>query len=67
MYALDLDSVLVDRNVYNILALLGDVGGLTGIILSISASLMSLITFSNAENYIAKSLYQSYNNDPANT
>lgn len=51
---------------YNFLTLLGDVGGLTGIILSMSASLMSLITFSNAENYIAKSLYQTSYKNPTN-
>ena len=58
---LDLDVTLIERNVYNILMLLGDVGGLMGVIYSISASILSLVTFQNAENFIAKSLYLSKN------
>ena len=42
---LDLDVTLIERNVYNVLMLLGDVGGLMGIVYSISASLLSLITY----------------------
>ena len=45
MIKLDLDVTLIERNVYNVLMLLGDLGGLVGIIYSISASFLSLLTY----------------------
>ena len=40
----------VERSVYNILMLLGDVGGLYGLLFSIIATLNSVINFQKAEN-----------------
>ena len=59
MIELDLDVTIVERTVYNMLMLLGDVGGFTGIIWYASASLISIVTFQSAQNHIAQNLYQS--------
>ena len=43
----------VERDVYNTFMLLGDVGGVYGIIMSITATILSLIHFQKKENILA--------------
>ena len=56
-FAIDPSVTLVDREVYNIFMLLGDVGGFSGLLLSLGAILIGIINFQNAENFVVKSLY----------
>lgn len=44
------DVVVVNRTVYNTFMLLGDVGGLSGLLYAVGASIVSLLTYNNAEN-----------------
>lgn len=41
--------------------LLGDVGGLFGILFSLSSTLIGCLTYKNAENYLVSELYSSSN------
>ena len=51
----------VERSVYNFLMFLGDVGGLYGILFSVSAILNSIFSFQNSENLLVQSLYKGGN------
>ena len=42
---------------YNLITLLGDLGGLYGILISFGASIVSYMTYNNAENFIARHLF----------
>ena len=44
-FAIDPNVTLVDREVYNIFMLLGDVGGFSGLLLSLGAILIGIINF----------------------
>ena len=53
------DSVqLVTRDVYNILMLFGDVGGLSGLLYSLGGALVGILSFQSAENFVVQSLYK---------
>ena len=56
-FELNSDVTLIQRNVYNSFMLLGDVGGLQGILLSIGAIIVSIFTYNTPENFLAKNLY----------
>ena len=58
---IDEDVVNIDRSAYNFFQVLGDVGGLYGILFSVAASLHSWLNYSKAENYMTKALYQNPN------
>ena len=47
----------IERSVYNLLMLLGDVGGLYGLLFSVFATLNSIFNFQKAENFLVQSLY----------
>ena len=53
------DVVKIDRAVYNTFMLLGDVGGLFGILVSITSSLLGILNYQKAENILVADLYQS--------
>ena len=48
----------VERSVYNSLMLLGDVGGLYGLLFSVLATLNSIFSFQKPENLLVQSLYK---------
>ena len=51
------DILHIERNVYNLITLLGDLGGLYGLLISFGASLVSYMTYNNAENFLARHLF----------
>ena len=54
MFYIELDSTvtLVQRDVYNVFMLLGDVGGFSGLLYSLGGALIGILNFQNAENYV---------------
>ena len=51
------DVVVVHRTVYNTFMLLGDVGGLSGLLYAVGASIVSLLTYNNPENTLVEKLF----------
>ena len=51
------DVFMIERSVFTFFDLLGNVGGLYGILLSIAASLNNFFNFQKTENYLAQFLY----------
>ena len=51
------DVLHIERNVYNFITLLGDLGGLYGLLVSFGASVVSYMTYNNAENFLARHLF----------
>ena len=48
----------VERSIYNFLMLLGDVGGLYGLLFSVFATLNAIFSFNKPENLLIQSLYK---------
>ena len=48
----------VERSVYNTLMLLGDVGGLYGLLFSVFAILNAVFSFQKSKNLLVQSLYK---------
>ena len=48
----------VERSVYNTLMLLGDVGGLYGLLFSVFSILNQVFSFQKSENLLVQSLYK---------
>ena len=57
MFNLNLDVILIDRTVYSTFMLLGDVGGFSGLLYTVGASIVSLLTYNNPENRLAGKLF----------
>ena len=57
-YSMNMDAVKVTRSVYTFFDLLGNVGGLAGILFSIVAFLHSICKFNAGENSLVEQLYQ---------
>lgn len=57
-FEIDQNVTQIERSVYNTFMLLGDVGGFQGLLFSIGAFIVSIFTFKNSENYLAKKLYE---------
>ena len=55
---MDYSIKTVNRSVYNFLMLLGDVGGLYGLLFSVLAILNSVCSFQKSENLLVQSLYR---------
>lgn len=55
------DTEVIERSVYNVFMLLGDIGGFSGLLYSLGASILSIITFQNPENYLASKLFKPQN------
>ena len=58
-YSLSRDVTIIERTVYNTFQLLGDVGGLNGLFLSIGATLVGFWNYYNAENFLIGNLFLS--------
>ena len=54
----DRDVMNIDRSVYNTFMLLGDVGGLFGLMVSVATFLLSILNFQKADNILVSDLYQ---------
>ena len=52
------DVESVERSVYNVLMLLGDVGGLYGIFVSFGATLLGILNYQKFDNLLAAKLYR---------
>ena len=59
IYKMNYAVQTVERSVYNVLMLLGDVGGLYGLLFSVFAYFNMVFNFQNPENTLVTSLYQS--------
>jgi len=57
MLTMSQDLNKVSRSVYTVFALLGEVGGLYGLFVSAASTLLSVIDFAKAENYLVSRLY----------
>lgn len=62
-FRVDNDIVNIDRYVYTVFMLLGDIGGFSGLLYSLGAVLLSILTFQNPENYLASKLYRAADAD----
>ena len=54
---MDAEVTLIDREIYSFFMMLGDVGGLSGILITFGSLLTGVINFQNAENYVVQSLF----------
>ena len=54
---MSLDAQKITRNVYNFFTLLGDVGGLFGLLISVASSLSGVLSFQKAENFLSDHMY----------
>ena len=55
---MDKDVYAVERSVYNFLMLLGDVGGLYGIFVSIAATLLGILNYQKFDNLLVADLFR---------
>ena len=55
----DRDVKLIQRSVYNTFMLVGDLGGFSGFLASLSAIILGLVNYQNPENSLASRLYSS--------
>ena len=53
----DRNVVKIERTVYNTFMLLGDVGGLFGLFVSLASSLLNILNYQKAENILVSDLY----------
>ena len=56
------DAIFVQRSAYTLWAVLGDVGGLNGVIFSVAATIVSIFAYNKDENYLASKLFTLSNN-----
>ena len=54
----DRDVMNIERSVYNTFMLLGDVGRLNGLLISVATFLLSILNFQKADNILVSDLYQ---------
>ena len=52
-FSVSQDVVIINRNIYNTFMLLGDVGGLSGLLYAVGAYIVSFLTYNNPENTLA--------------
>ena len=60
-YEFDLNQYRVDREAYNMLDWLGDIGGLKEAIVIVLSFLYGLLTYNKFENFLVSKLYKSTN------
>ena len=56
-YSMSLDAQKITRNVYNFFTLLGDVGGLFGLLISVASSFAGVLSFQKADNFLTDHIY----------
>ena len=57
-FYLDKDVTFIEREIYNMFMLFGDVGGLAGLFHLLNAIIVYIFTYKNSENYLAETLYK---------
>ena len=57
------DVEAVERHIHNIFSLLGELGGFSGLLTSISVFFLSIFNYQKLENYIVTDLFQREAND----
>ena len=62
-YHMNLDLISHSRSVLTFVGVLGEVGGLYGLLISVASTLLSYATFQRAENYLVSQLYHSKTED----
>ena len=58
-YVMSHDVIMIERTVFNIFTLLGDIGGFYGLLVSIFATVHGILNYNKTENYIVQQLYRS--------
>ena len=56
-FSVDHDVTVINRTVYSTFMLLGDVGGFSGLLYSVGAFIVSLLTYNNPENKLVERLF----------
>ena len=62
-YHMNLDLISHSRSVFTFVGVLGEVGGLYGLLISVASTCLSYATFQRAENYLVSQLYHSKTED----
>ena len=57
-FGISFDSVKIERSVYTLFMLLGDVGGLSSVLFSTAVYLLNILNYQKAENHLASNLYK---------
>ena len=57
MYSVSHDVTVINRSVYNTFMLLGDLGGLSGLLYTVGAFITSLLTYQSPENKLVEKLF----------
>ena len=56
-YSLNLDKVIIKRSVYNVLDMLGDIGGLQFALIIILTFALMLLQFNKMDNYLVSEMF----------
>lgn len=57
-YSVNLDKILINRQVYNVLDMLGDIGGLQYALIIILTFFVMLFNFNETENFLVSEMFQ---------
>ena len=57
-YSVNLDKILINRQVYNVLDMLGDIGGLQYALIIILTFFVMLFNFNDTENFLVSEMFQ---------
>ena len=57
-YSVNLDKILINRQVYNVLDMLGDIGGLQYALIIILTFIVMLFNFNETENFLVSEMFQ---------
>ena len=55
---MNLDKILINRQVYNVLDMLGDIGGLQYALIIILTFIVMLFNFNTTENFLVSEMFQ---------
>ena len=56
-YSVNLDKILINRQVYNVLDMLGDIGGLQYALIIILTFIVMLFNFNETENFLVSEMF----------
>ena len=56
-FTINPDVMVINRTVYSTFMLLGDVGGFSGLLYAVGASIVSLLTYNDPENRLVEKLF----------
>ena len=61
-YTMSLDAKKVSRSVYTFWTVIGDVGGLNGVLISVASTLLSVFSYQKSVNHLVSNLF--WSSDP---